>query len=243
MQILRLALVAAALATAANAAAQDADATPEDKGPWTGSFSVGYLSSKGNTDSQSTNVDLDVTYLSKPWEHRLKGRAYGASQEGETTAEAYQAGWKSSYDFDPRNYAFGALDWNKDRFAGFTRQTFATVGYGRRILTGEDFVLSVEIGAGYAEQKPAVGSTESGATGSLGGDFTWNFSDNGSFEQTLYMFTTSENTFWQSVSKVTAGLVGNLGLSVSYTIRRNSDVPPGTDKTDRLTAVSLEYKF
>jgi len=29
----------------------------------------------------------------------------------------------------------------------------------------------------------------------------------------------------------------------SYTIRRNSDVLPGTEETDTRTAVSLEYAF
>lgn len=215
----------------------------EDGSPWSGDVAFGYLSTSGNTDDTSVELDLNVAYTVKPWTHEFKARAYGASKDDDTTAESYKAGWKSSYDFTEHDYAFGALDWNKDRFSGYDRQTFATAGYGRRILNSDEFVLNAEIGAGYTRQKPAMGPTEDGAAGTLGGDFLWNFSETASFEQTLYVFTASDNTFWESVSKVNAALTGNLGLAVSYTIKRNSDVPADTRKKDTLTSVTLNYSF
>lgn len=243
MRTLQLAGFALMLSLALPVGAEDTDAPEEDTGPWSGTIGAGYLATSGNTDATTTNFDLEVAYAAGAWTHALTGRAFGASANDVTTAEAYSAGWKTTYDFDDRNYAFGALDYNKDRFAGFTRQQFATAGYGRRILTGETFFLNVEVGGGYGKQTPAGGTTESGAVASLTGDFTWNFSDNASFGQSLSVFSTSDNTFWESVSKVTAGLIGNVAMSVSYTVRQNSDVPVGTKKTDRLTAISLEYAF
>ena len=41
----------------------------------------------------------------------------------------------------------------------------------------------------------------------------------------------------------TARLIGDFNLVLSYTIKQNSDVPVGTDKTDTLSAVSIEYAF
>jgi putative salt-induced outer membrane protein len=40
-----------------------------------------------------------------------------------------------------------------------------------------------------------------------------------------------------------ADIIGNLALVLSYRLRHNSDVPAGTEKTDRFTAISLEYGF
>jgi len=235
------------LACSYGAAAFAEDAV-EPESPWSGSVSFGYLSSTGNTEDTSALLTFDVAYTVKPWEHKLMGRGYGASKDSATTAEAYKAGWKSTYDFSEFNYSFGALDWNKDRFAGYTRQTFATVGYGRRILNNETYVLNAEIGVGYAKQRAAATDvlpaiTEDGASGTLGGDFTWNFSDTASFEQTLYIFTTSDNNFWESVSQVKAALVGDWSLAVSYKIKQNSDVPAGTEKKDTLTSIALDYSF
>jgi len=240
------------LALAAHSASFAQDAA-DDSSPWSGDFSAGYLSSSGNTDDTTADFNFDVKYQPKPWGHQFKGRAYGTSSSNVTTAESYKLGWKSTYDFTEFNYAFGAVDWNKDRFAAYKQQTFATVGYGRRFLNSDTFVLNAEIGVGYAEQKPSdrppslPAPTEKNAVGTLGGDFLWNFSENAAFEQTLYVFSSSENTYLESVSKVTAGLVGNVGLVLSYTIKKNTDLPAGaavgTDKTDTLTSLSLNYSF
>lgn len=243
-------LVMSLLVLSCSNAALAQDEAAED-GRWSGDVSLGYLASTGNTEDTSADLDLQVALTVKPWGHEFKARAYGASQDEVTTAESYKAGWKTTYDFSEFNYTFGALDWNKDRFSGYTRQTFATVGYGRRILNSDEFVLNAEIGAGYAKQRSAEvlgppfipAETIDGASGSLGGDFTWNFSETASFEQTLYIFTASDNTFWESVSKLRADLIGNLGLALSYTIKQNSDVPPGTEKTDTLTSIGLTYGF
>jgi putative salt-induced outer membrane protein len=219
----------------------------EEKGPWSGEISLGYLSSRGNTDSSSGTASLRVGYDINAWHHALRGKAFGSSENDQTTAENYQAGWKSSYDFTKHNYGFGALDWNKNRFSGYPQQSFATVGYGRRVLDSEKFVMNLEIGAGYAKQKKqvTVDTTENddGAVGTLGGDFLWNFSESAAFEQTLYAFVASANTYWQSVSKVRANLIGSVALGVSYTLQGNSDVAPGVDKVDSFTAITLDYAF
>jgi len=223
------------------------EAPAEETGPWSGEISLGYLASKGNTDSSSGTASLRVGYDINAWHHALTGRAFGSSENNATTAENYQAGWKSSYDFTEFNYGFGALDWNKNRFSGYPQQSFATVGYGRRVLNSEKFVLNLEVGAGYSKQEklvaPDLKENEDGGVVTLGGDFLWNFSESGAFEQSLYAFAASANTFWQSVSKIRASLIGNVSLGVSYTVQANSDVAPGVETTDRFTAITLDYAF
>ena len=49
--------------------------------------------------------------------------------------------------------------------------------------------------------------------------------------------------YYLLVQELTARLVGALNLVASYTIRNNSDVPIGTEKTDTRSAISLEYAF
>jgi putative salt-induced outer membrane protein len=219
----------------------------EDTGPWSGSIALGYLSARGNTDSSSGTAEIKVGYDINAWHHALSGRAFGSSENDATTAENYQVGWKSSYDFTEFNYGFGALDWKKNRFSGYPQQSFATAGYGRRLLDNEEFVLSLEVGAGYAKQKKqlTVDTTENddGAVGTLGGDFLWNFSESASFQQTLYTFVASANTYWESVSAVKANLIGSVALGVSYRLQGNSDVAPGVDKIDSFTAITLDYSF
>jgi putative salt-induced outer membrane protein len=36
---------------------------------------------------------------------------------------------------------------------------------------------------------------------------------------------------------------GNLASKIAYTIKSNSDVPAGTEKTDKITSITLVYSF
>ena len=65
----------------------------------------------------------------------------------------------------------------------------------------------------------------------------------GAFVQTLIVESGSDNTYMESISEVKARLVGNIALVASYTIKRNSSVPVGSEKRDTFTAISLEYAF
>jgi putative salt-induced outer membrane protein len=231
------------------AAAEPEAESEEPQSPWSARISLGYLASNGNADSTSSTAEFELGYDISRWHHLLSGGGFGSSEDNETTAENYNLGWKSSYDYSEFNYAFGSVDWNKNRFSGYPEQTFALVGYGRRVLNGETFILNLEAGVGYSKQEKVIddltGATEDedGGVGRLGGDFTWNFSDSGAFEQTLYASVASANTYWESVSRLRADLIGRLALGLSYTIQANSDVAPGIKKTDTFTAITLDYSY
>jgi len=115
------------------------------------------------------------------------------------------------------------------------------------VLHSDKLVLNLEVGAGYSKQQkavaPGVKEDENGAAGTLGGDFTWNFSETGAFDQILRISAASANTYWESVSKVRADLIGQLALGLSYTIQSNSDVAPDVDETDTFTAITLDYAY
>jgi putative salt-induced outer membrane protein len=231
------------------AAAEPEAVAEAPKGPWSAEVSLGYLAAKGNTDSSSSTFAFKVGYDKNRWHHLLGGKGFGSSEDNDTTAENYKLGWKSSFDFNEFNYGYGSLDWNKNRFSGYSEQTFAIVGYGRRVLSSETMVLNLEAGAGYAKQEKVIDSDlgltedENGGVGRLSGDFTWQFSENGAFDQILRVSAASANTYWESVSKVRADLVGQLALGLSNTVKSNSDVAPGVEKTDTFTAITLDYAY
>ncbi len=86
-------------------------------------------------------------------------------------------------------------------------------------------------------------TSESGVIGTLGLDYVWTFSETSNFEQNIGVETGSDNTYLESVSAIRAKLLGDLAIVLSYTVRNNSDVPVGNEKTDKFTAISLEYAF
>ncbi len=211
--------------------------------PWAGKASLGYLSTSGNTDTTSYNTKFEISYASNKWKHTFNAAANGALESDTTTAEAYQAGWKSAYDIAEHSYLFGQVKWRKDRFAGVQEQLSEAVGYGRRIIDTPVHLLSAEIGAGYTTFDFADMTSESSVILTLGIDYKWTFSETSNFEQNIDVESASENTYIESVSAVRARLLGDLAIVLSYTVKHNTDVPVGREKTDKLSALSLEYAF
>ncbi|MGI9262762.1 MAG: DUF481 domain-containing protein [Woeseiaceae bacterium] len=173
----------------------------------------------------------------------LSGSANGAEDTSVSTAESYQLGWRSAYNFTPNDFVFGTVDWRKDRFAGVTEQVSAAINYGRRVIDTPNHVLALGIGAGYRDSDRADGTSSDEAIGRGSLAYDWAWSETSSFDQDLIIETGSSNTYIESVSAVRARIIGDFNLVLSYTIKQNSDVPPGIDKTDTQTAISIEYAF
>ena len=238
----RYAALGALAMLAMPAGAQEAtEAGQED--PWSGKVTLGYLATSGNTDSSSLNAGFEVGYTTGSWYHRLRGNAIHSMQDEQTIAEAYEAGWKTEYSFSEYNFAFGRVNWRKDRFSGYDHQISETVGYGRRIIDSERHTLNAEIGAGARQLETQLGESESDVIVRGGMDYTWRFSETAQFVQELSVESGETNTYLESVSSLKATLIGDLALVASYAIKNNSDVPAGTENTDTVTALSVEYAF
>lgn len=215
----------------------------EESKPLEGNVKLGFLATSGNTETSTLNTGFEASYKLDRWTHKASGSVIYSEESSVTTAEAYEAAWTSGWDFTERDFLFGRLNWRKDRFGGFSTQFSQTVGYGRKLLTGEVHTLTGGVGAGarQSEDQLGVSSNEFIFTGDL--DYTWKFSETAEFGQTLAVEAGDANTYSESVTSVRTTLIGAFSLVASYTIRHNSDVPVGTEKKDTRTAISLQYDF
>lgn len=215
----------------------------EEESPWSGNVKLGYLATSGNTDSSSANFGFNVGYTLEKWFHEATGAAIQSSDSGTTSAEAYDLGWSSRRSISEQDFLFGRLDWRKDRFSSIDEQFSQSVGYGRRLIDKEAHKLDGELGIGARQSDLTDGTDETDTifTGRL--TYNWTISETASFGQAVLVESGSSNTFSESVTKLTARLVGQFALVASYTVRHNSDVLPGTDSTDTYSALSLEYAF
>lgn len=226
------------------AANAQADPEPEEEiGPWSGDASLGFLSTSGNTETTSYNAAFSIAYTKNKWKHEFSAAANGADESEITTAESYQAGWRSAYNWNEHNYLFGLIDWRKDRFSGVPEQLSETLGYGRRLINTPAHALNAELGAGHRSSDLSDGTSESGVIGRGALAYIWTFTETSNFQQDLIVEAGSDNTYVESVSAVRARLMGEFAMVLSYTVRHNTDVPAGSQNTDKLTAIALEYAF
>lgn len=226
-----------------NAQEPTAAAAAESDEGWSGTAALGYLATSGNTQSSSLNSGFGIAYAIGRWIHGVELKAIHATEDEETTAEAYTVGWKSEFNLTARDYLFGRINWRKDRFSGYDQQLSESLGYGRRIIdTGVHF-LNAEIGAGARQSDLTDGTSESDLILRAGLSYRWQFTETAAFTQEVATEAGEENTYLESITALKATIIGDLALVASYTIRNNSEVPVGTENTDRFTALSLEYAF
>jgi putative salt-induced outer membrane protein len=236
------AFVLLAFAAPALAQAPAAPAAPPD--PFVGDISLGYLATKGNTDSTNANAKFDVTWdLDGPWTHDWNALAINARTNGITTAESYSAGYKARRDFSETSYLFFTGDWREDRFSGYDRQVSEAIGYGRRLIDSERHMLALEGGAGAKQSDLTTGEEldEAIVRGAL--DYLLTISETSEFRQKFLIEQGDENRYTESTSALKTRIVGNIALVLSYVVKSNSDVPVGIEKTDRFTSIALEYGF
>lgn len=218
-------------------------AQEEAESPWSGKATLGYLATSGNTENSTLNTAFELGYTTGKWEHIANALAIYASENEVTTSEAYELGWKSERNLNEHDFLFGRLDWRKDRFGGFDTQFSQTVGYGRRLINTDKHTLNIEAGVGARQSEPRTGPTENETVFRGGAYYKWTFSETGEFRQDLTAESGAENTYLESITAVSAKLLGDLALVASFTVKHNTDVPPLTEETDTYTALSLEYAF
>jgi len=212
--------------------------------PVQGEVTLGYLSTKGNTDSDSANATFGLLWTLTRWAHKFDLAANSASADSTKTAEAYLAKYKGRRPFDEsKSYLFTALDWSHDRFSAYEEQLSESAGYGRVLIDHGPHTLLGEIGAGYKEST-LIDQTEINE-GILRAalDYTLKFTDKTGFKQSLVIESGSSNTSTEAISALRANLIGKVGLVISLRIKHNSSVPPGIVATDRFTSIALAYAF
>jgi putative salt-induced outer membrane protein len=212
--------------------------------PVQGEVTLGYLSTKGNTDSESANATFALLWTLTQWSHQFNLAGNSASADDLKTAEAYLAKYKGKRKFDDtKSYLFTALDWSHDRFSAYDEQTSVSAGYGRVLIDKGRSTLNGEIGAGYKESTLIDQTEVNEAILRLALDYELKFTDKTGFKQSLVVESGATNTSTEAISALRANLIGKVGLVISFRIKNNSNVPPGVVATDRFTSIALSYAF
>jgi len=236
MSYRRLVVLSALMGVASVSFAQDEEG-------FSGRAGLGYLSTTGNTETESVNINFLMGWNYDRWHHRFGGLAVQSSNSGVKTAEAYALNWQSDYDIDENAYWYGLTAWNKDEFSPYEQQTRVAGGYGRHLIQTERHELSAEVGAGFRQSDLRDGTSNDKTILRLSGEYLWTISETSEFAQTLAIESGSDNTYTEAVSSLGVDINDDLALVVSYTIRNNSDVLPGTQKTDTFTSITIEYSY
>jgi putative salt-induced outer membrane protein len=243
--------LAAALATPAFA-----DDPPPPEHTWFGKGQLGFLDSKGNSNAESVNGNLDISRIDGPWKNEIYlGALYGESA-GVVSAERWEAHEQTNYSLSKEVFVFAGLRGEHDMFDGFQYQESVSGGLGYKLIDTPDTQLSVQAGAGYRRLRPEIVTLDasgnatrtllpeiSGAIGTAELDFSHKFSASTTLTNKFYTEFGSDNTLATDQIQLAVKMSTKLALTVGYSIIDNSNPPAPLKKVDNLTTVNLQYSF
>ncbi len=208
---------------------------------WKGEAEAGLVATSGNTETQSLTARFRIEWDVERWRFRLNAQYLKASDKGGTTAERSSSALKTDYRLSRREYLFGLVRYDGDRFSGYHSQIAESLGYGRRFPFSEATTLEAEAGAGGQHTRFVGGARERHAIVRLAMKFVHRFGTGSEFREEAFTEIADANTHTESVTSLTSRLNSSFATKLAYTVKRNSSVPPGLARTDTITSVTLVY--
>jgi putative salt-induced outer membrane protein len=228
---------------------------------WTGKGELGGSFASGNSENEAVNAALEVKNAYDEWTHTLGFAGNYGSDGGGTTAQRWEVRGQSDYQFTERVYGFGAGRYEDDRFSAYEYQASLAAGLGYKFIDNDTTKFWVQGGPGYrfAERRRYCREESTLDAGPACLDWARSESENSlifrgdlGFEHQLtettkiverfLVETGSDNTYLQNDLGLEVKINGALALRLGYQVRHNTDVMPGTEKTDTLATVGLIYE-
>jgi putative salt-induced outer membrane protein len=224
---------------------------------WSGKGQVGYVMSRGNSDTDALNAKIDLNLLRNDWKHNLALDGLFGRSAGITSAERWDARLQSNYQFTPHLFTFGALSYEDDRFSGFQYQASASAGLGYKFFDSQTTKLAAQLGVGYRALRPELLlKTDNGAVyariplesqhevvGTAGVDFMHRFNSNTRLLDKLIAESGSSNTSIKNDLSLEVKMNRKLSLAAGYSVLHNTKPPNGSKRTDTITTLNLVYAF
>jgi putative salt-induced outer membrane protein len=230
---------------------------PPPQDVWIGKGEFGFLDSKGNSDAESINGNIDLLRYDGAWKNEFYlGGLYGKNS-GIVSADRWETHGQSNYNISSDLFAFGGFRYEHDLFDGFVYQASLTGGLGYKIIDSADTKLAVQAGAGYRELRPeginkdADGIVTSrqpldstgNAIGTLGVDFSHAFNKSTTFTNKFLTEAGSSNVLLTDALALTVKMSTKLALSVGYAVSDNTKPTAPTKRLDTVSTVNLVFSF
>lgn len=213
-------------------------------GEWKGEGELGYTSTSGNTESDTLNTKLSVSKEHDKWKHTGSLQVLKTTTDNVDSADSKIFEEKSRYKFSDKTYTFVSLRYEDDKFSGFDYQSSVAIGLGQELLNDDVHSLDASLGLGYRKTKDTatqVTESEGIIKGNL--DYGYVISPSAKFSEKILVESGDSNTHSESETGLKMKINDSLSSKITYTIKRNSDVTVGKEKTDKITAVTLVYGF
>ena len=239
-------VILASLLLCAQARAQEAKAPPPPPPVWSGKAEVSFVSTSGNSDTQTLGAGAEVEYQPGLWSGKAKLDYIESEANGTTNARSLAGLLRGARKLVGRLEAYAQGNYLKNTFAGIDRRLSGEAGLAYDLLPPGAHAVKAQTGLGYTDEHRIGAPDRSFTFASAGLLYKWTFSKAADFSnETTYTRDLKDSGDWRfgDTAAVSAGLTTVLSMKVSWALTRANDPPPGFKKTDTITKAALVAKF
>ena len=211
---------------------------------WTGKGSLGGVLSRGNTDMETINANLDVATVVGGWTYKMGASFLNTVEDDIASADRFELRGEANYALTERSYLFGSLRYEDDRFTDFAYQAVLAGGYGYKFIATEETKFEGQIGLGYRQTEILVTGEKQDEPIVRG---AMNFEHKLTATTLIYdkflVEHGEDNTYIQNALGIEVKINDAFALALDYQVRQNSEVLPGTEKTVQVLTANLVYGF
>jgi|TARA_R110001583_G_scaffold34314_1_gene115396 putative salt-induced outer membrane protein len=238
--------------------AEDTEKKPE----YTASAELGFLYKTGNTKSADIKAGFNVQHEKDKWRtvvafnilaKKLEKEDADGNEEFETTDNKWDILTQTNYTIGKKakNYLYGNLAHEQDKFSGFESQSSFSAGWGRQWYKTETSSFFADIGPGVKYDVTRATDTDASISNTsfiiqAQALYTRKLNEHVKFKQYLVAkqaTQSGENSVYKSETSVTAQLIDSLQLKFALRIDYDTEVEPEFEKTNTETSMTLIYSF
>lgn len=214
-----------------------------ERGLWRTAFIFDLLSKKTETDSVIIN-DVDGTEI--------------INNEFETTDHKWSVLSQTNYTLNPinKNYIYGSLFYEENRFSSFDSQASMSTGWGRRWFETKTESFDADLGPGFKRDVTLVTpeesilgiipKTEDSLILQAQALYIIKLNEYIEFKQVFvvkHAIENGQNSIYKAESSITSRLIDSLQLKLNFIIDYNSKVDDDKENLNTETSAVLIYSF
>lgn len=183
---------------------------------WTGNFGGGLALTSGNSDTKNFNISFALLRDPKTKNViKLNGLYLRGDKDKNSIIDRTSAALRDEYTFSKRVFAFGQLDYLRDKFKDILYLWSPTGGLGYKLINTDAVLMTVDTGlGGIWERNPGKATQKSGAMSSAE-RLNWKLSKTSSITQSV-------SGLWKTGDFSDA--LYNLSTGVAASLTRNSEL-------------------